>query len=491
MQLKQQLARGSSLVSVITLLGHLLSIGMKLIVSRSYGVAGFGEFALIMALSRFSSTIVQMGLNHSIIRFISKFTANQDWTNARSFFRAGIMHILKVSGLFLILIVVLRNPLLRILNLEEIGGLALLIVWGISIVIAVNNYLSATLRGTKHFMEQAILFTSSFPILMIVAYFGLWIFLSQAPDLLQFFIWGIVLNAIMLVIVYFLVRGIFKKTEQVEEVREDTKQLSRYSLPIWFSSALQSALASSDRIMLGMLSTLTEVGIYGAGLTFSVLFAFPLKSMGPVFQPFIIEAYERKNLQQINELYNTMVRWSSLFVIPVLGMLISFGDRLLLLFGRDFQEAYWVMLILATAQSISTISGIAGTMLNITDKQRTHARIMTFGFLLAIALNLLLIPPLGALGAALGTGVSILVINLIRVYKLISYYSLKTDYSVIVSVTLKFIPLVILTRWVESIEWAHWLVLLMLFLTAGTLLVYMSLTENERQKLMSRLKGVA
>ena len=149
------------------------------------------------------------------------------------------------------------------------------------------------------------------------------------------------------------------------------------------------------------------------------------------------------------------------------------------------------MLILATAQSISTISGIAGTMLNITDKQRTHARIMTFGFLLAIALNLLLIPPLGALGAALGTGVSILVINLIRVYKLISYYSLKTDYSVIVSVTLKFIPLVILTRWVESIEWAHWLVLLMLFLTAGTLLVYMSLTENERQKLMSRLKGVA
>ncbi len=488
MQLTRRLAKNSSLVSAITFMGHLLSTGLKLLISRSYGVVGFGRFALIMALARFFSTVVQMGFNQSIVHFISKYHANQDWANARRFFQTGIIHILKVSGLFLIIILLFRVPILGLMNLADSGSVALLIVWSISSIIAVNNYLSATMRSTKRFKEQAILFTSSFPILMLLAYFGLRFALAQTPDLFKFLIIGISMNVVMLILVYVYVRGIFRKENLTSQAIQDPKQLSRYSMPIWLSSTLQSASRSSDRIMLGIFSTLTEVGIYGAGLTFSILVAFPLKSMGPVFQPFIIEAYEKGNFQQINKLYNTMVRWSSLFVIPLLSVLIIFGDRLLLLFGKGFGEAYWVMIILATTQSISTISGIAGTILNMTEKQKSHAQIMTFIFVLTIALNLLLIPLWGALGAALGTGLSIVIVNLIRVRKLIQYYSLKTDFRVVLRLLLSFSPLVILSFWISRLDLIPWYALMSAHIVLSGLIVYFTLNQNEREQLQSKLK---
>lgn len=479
MRLKNELIKGSAVVSVITFLGHLLSTGLKLLISRNYGVIGFGKYALIMALSRFLSTVVQMGFNQSIVHFVSKFRAKEDWSNINHFFISGIIQIIKVASVVMISLLLFQDILLRVINLENGGLYTVLFVSAISSIIAINNFISGSLRGLKLFKEQAILFTSTFPFLMIISLLGLKWFPVGSPTIYQFLFVGILLNVIILIIAFVLTKGIISKQVDPLAQKSDIKGLTKYSMPIWLSSVLQNAFTSSDRIMLGIFSSLSQVGIYGAGLTFSILFAFPLKAMGPVFQPYIIEYYSNNDYAGINKMYNMMVRWSSLFVIPAFSGLLCFGDHLIQIFGIGFERAYEVMIILSIAQMISTISGIAGTMLNLTEKQGSHTKIMAMGFIITIILNLLLIPKYGAIGAAVGTGISLLITNVSRVLRLTKYYSLKTDYSIVFWLIVKFTPLVLICYGIIQQDLVHWLVLLGAYLIASAVIVYYSLSKNE------------
>ncbi len=490
MNLKKELIRGSAVVSVITFLGHILSTGLKLLVSRSYGLIGFGQYALIMAVSRFLSTIIQMGFHQSIVHFISKYNAKQDWVNINHFFVAGMLQIIKVSIVVMISLLLFQDILFKVIELENGGLLAALFVSAISSIIAINNYISGSLRGLKLFKEQAILFTSTFPFLMIIPLLGLKFYSVESTTIYDFLSIGILLNVIILVLAFVFTKRKFPRQLEPLGEKDNIKELTKYSMPIWLSSVLQNAFSSSDRIMLGIFSSIGQVGIYGAGLTFSILFAFPLKAMGPVFQPFIIECYSNNDYKGINKLYNIMVRWSSLFVIPAFSGLLCFGDQLIRVFGIGFEAAYEVMIILSVAQMISTISGIAGTMLNLTEKQGSHTKIMAYAFVIAIILNLLLIPKYGALGAAVGTGISILVANVFRVLKLIKYYSLKTDYSILFWLILKFTPLVMLCYWVIQQDVVHWLILLGAYIMLSVFIVYHSLTKNEQINIKSYFGNV-
>lgn len=487
MKLKKQLARGSKVVSLITFLGHILSTAVKLLISKNFGLLGFGQYALIMAFARFLSTVVQMGYNQSIVHFISKFRNDHDWNNVKHFFNLGLRHILRATAILVVSIFILKDFIIAHLDLENGGYYALFFIWSISTLIAINNYISGALAGLKLFKEQAILFTSSFPALLILGLFALKIFQADAPSINKFLGLGISLNALMLVLVFLFTHTKIGKSQEPGPEKESAKLLTKYSMPIWLSSSLQNATRNSDRIMLGIFSSLGQVAIYGAGLTFSILFAFPLKAMSPVFQPYIIEHYANKDYQGINLLYNTMVRWSSLFVIPAFSGLICFGDHFILAFGKGFEEAYGVMIILSFAQVISTIAGIAGTMLNITDKQSSHARIMVYGFLIAITLNLLLIPRFGAMGAAVGTGISFLIINIWRVRKIVKLYGLKSDYSIVLWLVLKFAPLVIFTFWIMRQAFFPWAALMVVYTLISGIIVYWSLSKNEKNYVRSLL----
>lgn len=488
MSLSRDLAKGSSLVSVITLFGHVLSTASKLLISRSFGLVGFGQFALIMAFSRFLSTVVQLGYHQSIVHFISKYRTQQDWRNVRHFFVSGLRHILLVGLITFIILFLFRDVISSHIAIEDTGLYTLLFISSISLILAVNNFISGTLLSLRLFKQQAILFTSSFPALMILSLLGVKYFLRDAASINQFLVFGIVLNAILLIIAFLLTLRIIPPPAEPDSEKDDIHKLPKYAMPIWLSSGLQSAFSSSDRIMLGILSSISQVGIYGAGLTFSILFAFPLKAMGPVFQPYIIDAYARQDFGEINKLYNIMVRWSSIFVIPAFSGLICFGDHLVLFFGSEFQAAYGIMIILSLGQIVSTVSGIAGTMLNMTEKQTSHLKIMIIGFVFAIGLNLVLIPHYGALGAAVGTAISILIINVIRVVKLIKFYGLRTDYSMLIGLIFKFAPVVALFYWIVQHNSVPWFLMLGLYMIISLVIIYFSIKKEERIFILDHLR---
>jgi O-antigen/teichoic acid export membrane protein len=82
------------------------------------------------------------------------------------------------------------------------------------------------------------------------------------------------------------------------------------------------------------------------------------------------------------------------------------------IFGQDF-EAGWIVLVLGTAgQLINCGTGPVGYLLLMSGNQNRLIKVQAVMTLTMVLLNVLLIPPLGILGAALSTVVTAIVSNL-------------------------------------------------------------------------------
>ncbi len=84
-----------------------------------------------------------------------------------------------------------------------------------------------------------------------------------------------------------------------------------------------------------------------------------------------------------------------------------FGVTLLeLFFGQEFVLSYVPLLLLFGGQLVSSAVGSVGFLLIMTGNERVVAKAFTVGALTNIALNVLLIPRFGTVGAAVATSAS-------------------------------------------------------------------------------------
>ena len=484
MNIKKELFSGSLSVSIITFIGHIFTAILKISISRLYGVEVFGVFTLINVTSRFLVSFVQLGYHQSMVYFVSKYHRLNEWGKISKIFKKGILGIIVSSILMTIVLFIFKTELNQIYFKNNNINVGMYIA-GIMFVIAINNYISAILKGMKKHKEQAVIFTSLYPIIMVLS---LIISLNQdkKPQIEVFYFNGILLNCIALIILIFWLN---KKIDKKFISKKETPgiNLTEYSVPVWISSVLRSGIGKADRIMLGYFASTDQVGVYGAGLTLSVLFSFPLKSLKPVLEPMIVNNFKDSKIANLNILFNTIIRWTSFYVFPIFGFLICFGINLLQIFGKDFSSGFSIMLVLCLSQIITTIFGATESFLNMTEKPKTNMKIIIAGAVITILLNILLIPIYGGFGAAIGTCISLFIINLLRLKAVKKLLKIEIDYSILLSLSLKFIPLLTLFNYIENLNILDWYYLALSYLSISIIFIYFSISKTEKKSVKKYL----
>jgi O-antigen/teichoic acid export membrane protein len=94
--------------------------------------------------------------------------------------------------------------------------------------------------------------------------------------------------------------------------------------------------------------------------------------------------------------------------IPILLCIIIFSTYLLSFFGSDYTLAKNSLIILASSQLFNSISGPSAIFLNMTGRQKSLNIILIIALLINVTLNVILIPILGMIGAALSTAISLI-----------------------------------------------------------------------------------
>ena len=175
----------------------------------------------------------------------------------------------------------------------------------------------------------------------------------------------------------------------------------------------QVVLKRADLILLSALRGPAEAAIYAAATRFMVVGQLIGTSFSLAVQPRLGRHAALGDFGTVRVLYRVGAVWLVLTAWPLYIMLIAWAPLLLSIFGDEYVTATSALVVLAMAMLVATAIGPVDQVLIMAGRSTWVLANSIVSLVANIALNLALIPPLGALGAALAWSLSILLSNLI------------------------------------------------------------------------------
>lgn len=185
------------------------------------------------------------------------------------------------------------------------------------------------------------------------------------------------------------------------------KKMIAYAFPMIFNSIGWWVNNVSDRYMLSFFCSVSLVGIYSVSYKIPGLLNTIVDVFMQAWKVSATEEYENGRVSHYNKGYIIFVL-SSIFVCAFLVC----SSKLLssVLFGVEYQEAWKYSTILIIAFLFNGISGYIGTIFTAVKQTKYIAYSTVAGAIVNIVLNFVLIPTYAALGAAVATMISNIVI---------------------------------------------------------------------------------
>ncbi|WP_420645351.1 flippase [Candidatus Leptofilum sp.] len=401
-----QLAVGASISFAGRFIGRGLQILSQIFLARLLGPAQFGMYAIGWTLLRLGSVLAPLGLNNGVIRF-----ATQYWPDHLKKFDAVLQKSLFftfLSGCIFGSAFYFSAPWLAIKIFKNIELIPILRWFAVSLPLAtILRWGASTTQITKRMSYSVYAEDLSQPIsnfvLIVIFYFLGWGVIGAASA--SFFSFAFAL-AIISIYLHRLFPTSFNITSNKDS--QSSKELILFSLPTALTGFFTVALPWMDRLFIGYYRPETEVGIYQALSQTSILFAIIVNSFNAIFSPMIADLFYKRQSAQLEELFKVSTKWGIYVSIPAF-LIVCFAPQELLtfVFGQEYSEGSFSLIILTVAQMINVATGAVSFLLIMTGRQNLWLVISGSTLAVNILLNYLLIPSLGQLGAAIATATSI------------------------------------------------------------------------------------
>lgn len=190
------------------------------------------------------------------------------------------------------------------------------------------------------------------------------------------------------------------------------KPMIKMAFPLLLVAGTSIIASNSDVLMLGWLSNSKEVGIYTVAARLALLVSLFLQISNSAISPKLASMYANKNLNEMKVLVNRVTTGLLIIAIVFLAVFVFSGEFMLSLWGDEFKEAYWVLVILAVGQFFNISTGCAGMLLIMCGYEKIHGYISVISVTLNLIFNFVLISNYGAIGAAIATAITIVFENI-------------------------------------------------------------------------------
>lgn len=175
---------------------------------------------------------------------------------------------------------------------------------------------------------------------------------------------------------------------------------------------------SLDQTMLGLLASTKDVGLYDQANKILKILLTVVTSLGTVMLPRVSGLLAENKKIEVNRLYDLSFLVYNVVIFPMIfGMLVINQDFISIFLGPDFQEVRFAITIMVWRIFFIGWTNIMGIQILIPHgKNKEFMMSTTLPALFSLLLNLLLIPYLGFLGAAITSVVSEFLVWLIQFY---------------------------------------------------------------------------
>src|SRR3989338_1300110 len=398
----------------------------RVVIARSFNVEVYGLFSLGVMVAGWFMALSAFGLNEGIVRYLSFYRGKKDQQRAQYIFRFSLVT-LSITSVVAAIILFLFSPYIAITFFHNEGLVPFLRFFSLLVpFIVLSHPFLGALRAHGYIGWYSFIFNIEQSTLKLILLLVFILWLGSDP---RGVIFSYVLGVLSVLLFSFwackkLLPWAFRKPTIDKNSQDATRsEILHYSIPLLFSSIISTAFYWIDSFALGYFKTAQIVGLYNAAIPIAVLLSIVPELIGQSFFPIIIKEYSNRNFKAIKNLSQQVGKWIFIINLPLFLLLVIFpGAAINFLFGSEYISAIAPLRILAFGALISSIFVTSSQLISATGRSRLLMYNVAVALVLNIALNYIFVPmsfigPFnnldGMTGAALGTVISIIVLNLL------------------------------------------------------------------------------
>lgn len=188
------------------------------------------------------------------------------------------------------------------------------------------------------------------------------------------------------------------------------KELFTFSVYIFIGTIVDMLFWSTDKVILGMLTSSAVVAVYNVGGTFNNMVMQLSTSISGVLIPRINGIVsEKSSAERLTELFIRVGRVQYLIIALIIAGFTVYGREFLYLWiGDAYRDSYWIAILTMFPLCIPLIQNIGLNILIAQNKHQFRAIVYLAIAVLNVITTYLVVPYLGAIGAALCSCISYL-----------------------------------------------------------------------------------
>lgn len=367
-------------------------------IARFWGAEVLGDYLLLIATANIVAVLLPLGFETTGTFFAAEYRAAGDGRHLRGFMKRAYGH---VAGMTLLLVLV-GHPLAGLLGAP---GQIVQAHWAPMVLMILATAIvycnSALLVGLKRPFAGFFADTVFRPMLMVLA---LTISTTLAiGDGVPFdeFVWvlagGFVLIALAQLAYLWRAARVVPAGETIRPA--EVRRWWRFALP-WVIIALATDLFFDiDLILLSNLMDRETLAVFGVCTRVFSLVAFGVAAVYSVVLPDMFDlANDREGL--LRKIGDANLAAAGI-AVALFVIVAALGPLALMLFGPNFLPGALPMAVLCLTLMVRAFFGPTSVVLSMNDRPHDVLPAIALGMVVLVVANLLLVPPLGLLGAAL------------------------------------------------------------------------------------------
>ena len=403
---------GAALAFGLRVIGAGLAFILNVVAARLLGAEGAGLYFLALSITMVGSVVARMGMESSLLRFVSSRAAKGDWGEVKGVFLLGA-RLAGCTSLVLAVICAVSAEWLAESVFDE-PKLAEPLKWasfGI-VTFSIQLIVAESLKGIKRVRDSMLVSSVLYPLIALLFIWPSVAFMGAAGANFSY-VASTAIASLVGLLAWFRVTG--KQSDKASEF--PLSLLWKSCRSMWVATIVNRAvIVWGPLLLLGIWSTTEDVGVFGAVTRISTLISFFLLSINTVLAPKIAEFHHRGDNKNLARLATRFALMATVAASPMFILLIGYGNWVMGTFGSDFERGGFALAILSIGQVVSSLTGIAPYVLTISGHETDLRNASLISALVLVVLFVALVPLYGINGAAVATSVATSLACILNVY---------------------------------------------------------------------------
>lgn len=365
-----------------------------------------GKFNLFTTVTSLIILVVMIGQDQAYIRYYHE----EDEENRGKLLRQCIKIPLIINLCVGVLALLFYKPISNFIASEPSLILVIFVLIHSTFSI-ISNFVLINIR----MKQRGKIYSFVIAINKVIYLFLIWFFYSLFKNNYMTLILAFILANIATVVIGIIFeRKDWFVYKQEKKLKTDSKTLLNYGTPFIFSMAIIWVFQYIDKVSLRIFSDDFQVGLYGGAMTIIGVMNTLQGAFTTFWTPVAYERYsanpdDKEFFSNVNQIVSVMM------ILISIGLIVA-KDIVVLILGPEYREAVFIIPFLVFMPIMYTISETTVLGINFKKVTKYHIYVAVFSAISNIIGNIILVPKMGATGAAISTGLSYIVFFIARTY---------------------------------------------------------------------------